>query len=592
MARSRSREKEKDKERRREKEKDKERKRSRSREKKDKDRKEKRSRSREKKEKKEKKEKPPEPPEERKRSPSMQYRRWRFDSPPKEEEYQRDAMLTGNPMGIGGIVAALQGGLSLAGLSNTLNPMAMAADTKSMRELYVGNLPAGITGQQLTQFLNQVSVAVKVNTLPGDPVLGATMGGSGANFAFIEFRTAEEAANGLRLNGVELLGCQLKVGRPKGYTGPESASGNLAIGGPQLALPGASPSLGEMMAQHGALRPNLSMPGLAGLVRPPANVDNRLCLCCIPTFVTEDRIKELLITFGQLKFYALQKDEEGKSVGVAFFEYQDMMTQQQARAALDGLELGSNKLRVLKPDQVIELGLVAREQKLGARVVPCKVVYLKNIVTAEDIADEAGYVEVCTDIRLEAEKFGAVISIEVPRGGGGYGGSFNPGPNNALPALPGIGGVLALENAPAEAPSAKAAPKAPAALPAPTLPDLSMALVPVGSTLAKAGAPRPPMGSSAPGTSGPMDPNAPGFGYAFVEFATVEGASKAKKALNGRRFGPNLVEAEYFSEDKFYAKDFSRPTPNTDEPKRDPGAYELALVEGGGTLDEAPVMVE
>ena len=61
----------------------------------------------------------------------MQYRRWRFDSlvpeeicriftkrhrerhwewhdfnldhrgPPKEEEYQRDAMLTGNPMGIG-----------------------------------------------------------------------------------------------------------------------------------------------------------------------------------------------------------------------------------------------------------------------------------------------------------------------------------------------------------------------------------------------------------------------------------------------------------------------------------------------------------
>ena len=28
----------------------------------------------------------------------------------------------------------------------------------------------------------------------------------------------------------------------------------------------------------------------------------------------EERIKELLITFGQLKFYALQKDEEGKSV--------------------------------------------------------------------------------------------------------------------------------------------------------------------------------------------------------------------------------------------------------------------------------------
>ena len=62
--------------------------------------------------------------------------------------------------------------------------------------------------------------------------------GSGANFAFVEFRTAEEApvpfspltsscerrrrwdlstkaANGLRLNGVELLGCQLKAGQKK-----------------------------------------------------------------------------------------------------------------------------------------------------------------------------------------------------------------------------------------------------------------------------------------------------------------------------------------------------------------------------------------
>merc|ERR1719258_682919 len=39
----------------------------------------------------------------RARSPDFGYRRWRFDSPPKEEEYARDAMLTGNPMGLGGV---------------------------------------------------------------------------------------------------------------------------------------------------------------------------------------------------------------------------------------------------------------------------------------------------------------------------------------------------------------------------------------------------------------------------------------------------------------------------------------------------------
>lgn len=54
--------------------------------------------------------------------------RWRFDSPPKEEEYARDALLTGGPMGFGGVAAALQGGLSLTNMS----PLSAAADTKAV----------------------------------------------------------------------------------------------------------------------------------------------------------------------------------------------------------------------------------------------------------------------------------------------------------------------------------------------------------------------------------------------------------------------------------------------------------------------------
>jgi len=580
MGRSRSREKDKG---RKEKDgKDKERKRSRSRERREK----KRSRSREKKEKKEKKERdepPPPAPPERKRSPSMQYRRWRFDSPPKEDEYRRDSILTGNPMGIGGAGAAQMG---VAGMAGAVSPLALAADTKAMRELYVGNLPAGITAPQLVQFLNQVSQAVKVNTLPGEPVLGATMGGGGL-FAFVEFRTAEEAANGLRLNGVELLGCQLKVGRPKGYTGPEpGAGGQLAIGGAPGA--GGAPSLGEMMAANGALgRPGgmMGLPGMGGAGSGPSAIDHRLCLVNIPSFVADDRIKELLLTFGQLRFFAMQKDEDGKSVGVAFFEYNDMMTQQQARAALEGLELGRNKLSVKKPEEVIELGLVAKEQKLGARVVPCKVIYLKNIVTIEDLTDDAQYGEICADVRLEGEKFGTVVAMEIPRPRG-----FNQtGPlDNALTdaARPGGGGVMALEDTRQDgsgAPAAKAAPQAP------LVPDLSMAIVPVGGTLKAPLVPNVGNQGAFAGVGALGGVDTPGLGYAFLEFATIEGSSKAKKAMAGRRFGPNLVEAEYFSENKFAAKDFNRPTPNTDEPSKDPGTMELALV---GGLDEAPVMVE
>jgi splicing factor U2AF subunit len=567
MGRSRSKEKKKDK--------DKDRKRSRSGKK---DKKEKRSRSR-----KAHREMPePEPapmPQApvRARSPDFGYRRWRFDSPPKEEEYARDAMLTGNPMGLGGVAAALAGGLggvNTAGVS----PLTLAADTKALRELYVGNLPAGINSQQLSQFLNQVAQAVKVNSLPGEPVLSATMGGGGL-FAFVEFRTAEEAANGLRLNGVELLGCQLKVGRPKGYTeGQGGTPGLLQLPGApgQLALPGA--------------------PGQGGAAVVSA-IDHRLCLINIPTFVSEERIRELLITFGQLKFFALQKDQNQKSVGVAFFEYNDMMTQQQARAALEGLELGAKKLSVKRPEEVISMGLVAREQKLGNRVVACKVLYLKNIVTPDDLRSDASYQDICADIRLEAEKFGPVVSLEVPRSRGGGAGGLNALENPMANMLMG-GTTFALTNEAANPDQdgdsggpAKEAAKVPDALaPAPLpKPDENTAL----AIINKGQLAVPGSGGAMDGpTSAEFDATAPGIGYAFIEFANIEGASKAKKALHGRRFGSNDVEVEYFSEDRYYKRDFANPTPNQDEPKSQVG-LELALVATEKeTMEEAPVMAD
>lgn len=333
-------------------------------------------------------------------------------------------------------------------------------------------------------------------------------------------------------------------------------------------------------------------PGGAAIV---SAIDHRLCLINIPTFVSEERIRELLITFGQLKFFALQKDQNMKSVGVAFFEYNDMMTQQQARAALEGLELGSKKLSVKRPEEVIKMGLVSAEQKLGNRVVASKVLFLKNIVTPDDLKSDASYTDICADIRLEAEKFGPVVSLEVPRsrGGGGGGGEA---PTNMLVA----GATFALEDtkqdaiADASDPTAKAAPApsklAPALLPKPVDADkYALAVVNKGQLAI------PGSGGAMDGpTSAEFDANAPGIGFAFIEFATIEGASRAKKALNGRRFGANEVEAEYFSEDKYYARSFANPSPNQDEPKSQMG-MELALVAAEGAenaLEEAPLMAD
>jgi len=297
------------------------------------------------------------------------------------------------------------------------------------------------------------------------------------------------------------------------------------------------------------------------------------------------------MTFGQVKFFALQKDQNGKSVGVAFFEYNDMMTQQQARAALEGLELGAKKLTVKRPEEVLSQGLVSREQKLGNRVVASKILFLKNIVEPADLKSDASYGDICADIRLEAEKFGPVVSIEVPRSKGG-------GPTFHQPA-----GMAALTNqGPMALTDGSAADDAPAgglagpkptttvAVPGPTpVNTMQLALVSKGQLAV----PGSNVNSNDGTTSAQFDANAPGIGYAFIEFATIEGASKAKKALHGRKFGTNEVECEYFNEDKYYAKDFKDPQPNDAEPKVQVG-LELALVGEAGKdgLDEAPVMAD
>lgn len=457
-------------------------------------------------------------------------RKWRFDSPPKEDEIARDAMgLASNPL-LNPLAALAGGGLTaMAAQQAAGSPMGAlpgmdgmnpaASSEKQSRELYVGNLPAGISTPQLVQFLNQVALAVHVNAQPGDPIVSATMG-SGGTFAFVEFRTFEECTNGMKLNGVELLGSQLKVGRPKGSDLP---------GGPPPGLPGAPMALTDMLqtAQAGGGMMNVGaanqfgtagsnpqrIPGGAGgmlALPPPGGVpppgdmlalpppggipdapvqsamDQRLCLSNIPKFVTEERIKELLGTFGNLKFFAMQKDDKGKSVGVAFFEFQDFAVQNQAKAALSGLELGSQRLEVKNPSEVMDELQSIGKQQLGKRIIPCRVLYLKGLVKAEDLKSDEEFEEICTDIRLEGEKFGPLVSMEVPR----------------------------------------------------------------------------PFKESAAGEKF-EDPNLPGVGYAFLEFANVEGSSKAKKGLNGRKFGENDVAAEYFNEEMYAAKDFKDPKPNT-----------------------------
>ena len=72
-------------------------------------------------------------------------------------------------------------------------------------EMYVGNLPEGLTPNDVTELMNTAMKAISAHVKSGNPILSTWMS-SDRNYAFLEFRTLEEARNALKLDGLSLLG--------------------------------------------------------------------------------------------------------------------------------------------------------------------------------------------------------------------------------------------------------------------------------------------------------------------------------------------------------------------------------------------------
>ena len=88
---------------------------------------------------------------------------------------------------------------------------------KAERQLYVGNITHDITSDELIDILNKElqelgrEASIFQN---GNPIVGTWISGDG-HYAFVDFRTADEATQGFVLQQVQIKGTYLKVGRPK-----------------------------------------------------------------------------------------------------------------------------------------------------------------------------------------------------------------------------------------------------------------------------------------------------------------------------------------------------------------------------------------
>ena len=85
---------------------------------------------------------------------------------------------------------------------------------------------------------------------PGQsPVLSVWLSGE-QNFAFVEFLSAEDATNGLMLDGMEFMGQGIRVSRPSDYIPDQSAAAGQQMAVQQLL---ANPqAMAEAMAGAGA----------------------------------------------------------------------------------------------------------------------------------------------------------------------------------------------------------------------------------------------------------------------------------------------------------------------------------------------------
>jgi len=306
-------------------------------------------------------------------------------SPKQYKEMQQSGQI---PMILPGVIP----GASIAAQF----PMAGGHVARQARRLYVGGIPFGATEQNMIEFFNAQMRAAGLAKKPGDPILAVQIN-MDKNFAFLEFRSAEETTSSLAFDGIQFMGQSLKIRRPSDYK----------------PLPG-----GEDL-------PSFHVTGIVSTVVQDS--PNKMFIGGLPNYLNDDQVKELLVAFGPLRSFNLVKDSTtGLSKGYAFCEYVDPNVTDQAIAGLHGMQLGERKLVIQRAtsssrDRPQERNMPVQIQVPGMGSEGLKetnqteVLCLLNMVTHDELKDDEEYQDIVEDIEEECNRYGRVKSLEIPR---------------------------------------------------------------------------------------------------------------------------------------------------------------------------------
>ncbi|EER00951.1 conserved hypothetical protein [Perkinsus marinus ATCC 50983] len=478
------------------------------------------------------------------RSPSEKQKKpFKFDSPPKELAAQLDGSGT-SLLGLPQTVVS-----SSSTIKEAFNATLAAERQKIARELYIGQIPPGISAAHLIDVLNDSLMNMGANAMPGRPIVHGWLGGDGL-FAFVEFRTAEEASIALeRLNGHQLksYGVSIKVGRPKGYMGPAPEdSVNAYTAGGNTASSSSSAIPGGISAAE------------------VASDTSRLCLIGFPLKASEHSIKRALRSAakGEIRHLEILKHTwNDEQIVLAVFECVNIEDEHRLKKKGE-VEIQGVKARIINPKDAIVKGYMnfdgdIMKKGMGLEVVPSRVLVMTNFAgSVEELLDDINYSDLMDDIKVECKSItgGAdVRSIIIPR----------PETNTTIPTVNDV-----------NTPNGDAHHHDSA-----TMEDSHQTTV---------------QGNTSTAAVPAVDMQVPGLGCCFIEFRSVEEAGQVKRILDGRIFGGHEVFVTYFSETRFQRGDFANPMPNTDEPEvglKDIGEN-APLLDDGMDTDEDDNMVD
>ena len=173
----------------------------------------------------------------------------------------------------------------------TANAAALKPSTaRQSKRLFVYNIPHSVDEEGLVAFFNLQMNGL--NVVKGiDPCLQANLASDRA-YALVEFKTPSDATLALAFDGIEM-----PEHAQNGVKKEEEANGHgskgLTINRPKDYI---VPTAEESEYLEG------------GISREVPDNPNKICITNIPTYLTEEQVSELLVSFGELKAFVLVKD--------------------------------------------------------------------------------------------------------------------------------------------------------------------------------------------------------------------------------------------------------------------------------------------